>query len=286
MKFQSMMTLQKRFCLIDSPIPFQLVCNPMGTYNLKDENGDFIGDRTDIDGTDICSRPAGAWLFDTWKLLPEKYMKENPAFKMAICYDESLLSVDQEVKVSYSDVNLGEGVAGVNGQDVQDLITHNLLNDIYSSVSDEILFDIVFGGNKFVAPTGANEVLSPIFDILKLSNNHKVDLYIALTNSSFDGSFIFDGTFSTYYTTLSSKEIIRFLPKKANLKFDYHTDSTVHNYDNRLIGLNLIKDLSNNFILEAQLEPLTLQGQNIGVSLVGTSQKYNNYVGNRITIYK
>lgn len=99
------LTLYRHFCLIDSPIPFELVANPTNPDGTE--------------GRDICSRPAGAWVIDCWKLLPEKFFKLNPVFSMNIKYDESLLREGQKVSVRYSDIDIGEGVAGVNGQLVQ-----------------------------------------------------------------------------------------------------------------------------------------------------------------------
>lgn len=113
--FVQELVLYRHFMLIDSPIPFELIANP--TNFRKDEHGNILNtDLSEITGRDICSRPAGAWRIDCWTLLPEKYHKQNPVFTMLIKYDKDLLEEGEVVDVRYSDIDIGEGVAGVNGQ--------------------------------------------------------------------------------------------------------------------------------------------------------------------------
>ena len=113
--FVQELVLYRHFMLIDSPIPFELIANP--TNFRKDEHGNVLNtDLSEITGRDICSRPAGAWRVDCWTLLPEKYHKQNPVFTMLIKYDKDLLEEGEIVDIRYSDIDIGEGVAGVNGQ--------------------------------------------------------------------------------------------------------------------------------------------------------------------------
>ena len=113
--FVQELVLYRHFMLIDSPIPFELIANP--TNFRKDEHGNVLNtDLSEITGRDICSRPAGAWRIDCWTLLPERYHKQNPVFTMLIKYDKDLLEEGEFVDIRYSDIDIGEGVAGVNGQ--------------------------------------------------------------------------------------------------------------------------------------------------------------------------
>lgn len=91
------LSLGKHFLLIDSPISFYLIDN--------EENSTY--------------RPSGVWQLDTWKLLPEKYQKDHPVYTLMIEYDESKLADGKKVSIRESDIDLGEGVAGVSGQAVQ-----------------------------------------------------------------------------------------------------------------------------------------------------------------------
>jgi hypothetical protein len=90
------LTLGKHYLLIDSPISFFLVDN--------EENSVY--------------RPSGVWQLDTWKLLPVKYQKDHPVYTLAVEYDDSKLTDGKEVLIRESDIDLGDGVAGVSGQSV------------------------------------------------------------------------------------------------------------------------------------------------------------------------
>ena len=90
------LTLGRHYLLIDSPISFYLVDN--------EENSVY--------------RPSGVWQLDTWKLLPEKYQKDHPVYTLSIEYDENKLADGKEVLIRESDIDLGDGVAGVSGQAV------------------------------------------------------------------------------------------------------------------------------------------------------------------------
>ena len=90
------LTLGKHYLLIDSPISFYLIDN--------EENSVY--------------RPSGVWQLDTWKLLPEKYQKDHPVYTLSVEYDERKLTDGKEVLIRESDIDLGDGVAGVSGQAV------------------------------------------------------------------------------------------------------------------------------------------------------------------------
>ena len=106
------LTLYRHYLLIDSPISFEFIANPTN-YN-KD-----MSDFSRVTGLDVCSRPAGCWRVDCWKLLPKEFQRNNPVFTMLLKYDADLLAEGEVVDVRYSDIDVGEGVAGVNGQLVQ-----------------------------------------------------------------------------------------------------------------------------------------------------------------------
>lgn len=89
--------LNKQFLIIDSPVPFTLIAN---------------------NGTDEVYRMAGAWQIDTHKLLPEKYQKQYPVFNLDLVYDDTNLG-GQSVTVRESNIDIGDGISGVNGQDVK-----------------------------------------------------------------------------------------------------------------------------------------------------------------------
>lgn len=107
------LTLGKHYLLIDSPISFFLVDN--------EENSVY--------------RPSGVWQLDTWKLLPEKYQKDHPVYTLSIEYDETKLTEGKEVLVRESDLDLGDGVAGVSGQAVMLTGINDSLLPISVSVS-------------------------------------------------------------------------------------------------------------------------------------------------------
>lgn len=146
--FVQELVLYRHFMLIDSPIPFELVANP--TNYRKDEHGNVLNsDLSEITGRDICSRPAGAWRVDCWALLPEKYHKQNPVFTMLIKYDRDLLDEGEIVDIRYSDIDIGEGVAGVNGQlvsipssDFRPVVSAvNLVSDKIGSIDNGTVLD-------------------------------------------------------------------------------------------------------------------------------------------------
>ena len=89
-------SVHKHFLIIDSPISFRLVAN---------------------NGTDEVYRMAGAWSIDLWKLLPERYEKQYPVYQIDMVYDDDLLN-GREIVINESNIDLGSGIAGVNGQDV------------------------------------------------------------------------------------------------------------------------------------------------------------------------
>lgn len=118
-RFIEFLRTNKHFCLIQSPIDFTIICNPQGNDLLK--------------GTDVLSLPAGAFAFDFWKLLPEKYFKNNPAFTVGIAYDDTELVEGEEVKVSYSDIDFGNGIAGLaDGDNLVADIDHRLAEIVSS----------------------------------------------------------------------------------------------------------------------------------------------------------
>ena len=90
--------VHKHFLVIDSPIPFTLIAN---------------------NGTDTVYRMAGAWRIDMWQLLSKEYFKQYPVFTLVLSYDEDELPVGKTIIVRQSDIDLGSGIAGVNGQDVK-----------------------------------------------------------------------------------------------------------------------------------------------------------------------
>ena len=106
------LTLYRHFLLVDSPIPFEFIANPT---NYSPSMSDF----SRVTGLDVCSRPSGCWRVDCWKLLPKEFQRNNPVFTMLLKYDADLLGDGETVDVRYSDIDVGEGVAGVNGQLVQ-----------------------------------------------------------------------------------------------------------------------------------------------------------------------
>jgi hypothetical protein len=89
--------LNKQFLIIDSPVPFTLIAN---------------------NGTDEVYRMAGAWQIDTHKLLPERYQKQYPVYYLDLVYDDTNLG-GQSVTVRESNIDIGDGISGVNGQDVK-----------------------------------------------------------------------------------------------------------------------------------------------------------------------
>ena len=108
------LTLGKHYLLIDSPISFYLIDN--------EENSVY--------------RPSGVWQLDTWKLLPEKYQKDHPVYTLSIEYDESKLVDGKDVLIRESDIDLGDGVAGVSGQAVMLTGINDSLLPISVSVSN------------------------------------------------------------------------------------------------------------------------------------------------------
>lgn len=95
MKRTQILNLGKHFSIIDSPVPFYLVDN----YGFR------------------AYRTAGAWQFDNWKLLPEKFHKIYPVYTLSIEWDSGENDDIQPIFMD-TDLDLGDGIAGVNGQPV------------------------------------------------------------------------------------------------------------------------------------------------------------------------
>ena len=95
MKRTQVLNLGKHFSIIDSPVPFYLIDN----YGFR------------------AYRPSGAWQFDNWKLLPEKFHKNYPVYTLSIEWDSG---VNDDIFPTFTDtdLDLGDGIAGVSGQPV------------------------------------------------------------------------------------------------------------------------------------------------------------------------
>jgi len=124
--------LNKHFLIIDSPVPFTLRAN---------------------NGTDEVYRMAGAWQIDTYKLLPEEYQKQYPVFNMDLIYDDTNLN-GGTVVVRESDIDVGDGIAGVNGQDVKvtnfsEISPMQVTNELDSN-DDKIPLDVNITNNFFL----------------------------------------------------------------------------------------------------------------------------------------
>ena len=95
MKRTQVLNLGKHFSIIDSPVPFYLIDN----YGFR------------------AYRPSGAWQFDNWKLLPEKFHKNYPVYTLFIEWDSGI-NDDIFPTFTDTDLDLGDGIAGVSGQPV------------------------------------------------------------------------------------------------------------------------------------------------------------------------
>ena len=113
--------LNKKFLIIDSPVPFTLRAN---------------------NGTDEVYRMAGAWQLDTDKLLPEKYMKQYPVFNLDLVYDDTNLN-GGSVVIRESNIDIGDGISGVNGQDVKVTNFNELGLDLSSVAQEDTLQSIL-----------------------------------------------------------------------------------------------------------------------------------------------
>ena len=63
-------------------------------------------------------RPAGAWQIDCWKLLPEQWHKIYPVYTLKIVWVNSEADKDYIPTINATDLDLGDGIAGVSGQPV------------------------------------------------------------------------------------------------------------------------------------------------------------------------
>lgn len=63
-------------------------------------------------------RPAGAWQIDCWKLLPEQWHKIYPVYALKIVWKNSEDDKDYIPTINATDLDLGDGIAGVSGQPV------------------------------------------------------------------------------------------------------------------------------------------------------------------------
>ncbi len=120
--------IHKRYLVIDSPIDFVLIAN---------------------NGTDEVYRPAGAWRLDMWSLLSKEYFRQYPVFTLEIEYDNERIPEGKNVVYRQSDIDLGSGLAGVNGQLVQvenfpsnlpTLENQNTIKDRLNNYNDYIIF--------------------------------------------------------------------------------------------------------------------------------------------------
>lgn len=78
-------------------------------------------------------RPAGAWQIDCWKLLPEQWHKIYPVYTLKIEWENSEADKDYIPTINATDLDLGDGIAGVSGQPVNvttPVIVANLPNVI------------------------------------------------------------------------------------------------------------------------------------------------------------
>lgn len=90
--------IHKQFLVISAPVPFRLIAN---------------------NGTDSVERPAGVWQLDTYKLLPEKFMKNYPVFTLELEYDESKIEDGFNFEYYFTNINLGDSLKGVSGDLVE-----------------------------------------------------------------------------------------------------------------------------------------------------------------------
>lgn len=63
-------------------------------------------------------RPAGAWQIDCWKLLPEQWHKIYPVYTLKIEWTNSEADKNYIPAINATDLDLGDGIAGVSGQPV------------------------------------------------------------------------------------------------------------------------------------------------------------------------
>lgn len=63
-------------------------------------------------------RPSGAWQIDCWKLLPEQWHKIYPVYTLKIEWENSEDDKDYIPAINATDLDLGDGIAGVSGQPV------------------------------------------------------------------------------------------------------------------------------------------------------------------------
>lgn len=152
-------------------------------------------------------RPAGAWQIDCWKLLPEEWHKIYPVYTLKIEWENSEFDKDYIPTVNATDLDLGDGIAGVSGQPV----------NITTPVTVANLPNVVVGEQNTV-PVHIETNLQP-FEVVNYANN-VIDGFTYVDNSNIIVDmavnevrkyFIKCGELLTYGTDM---EIIRYVVVK------------------------------------------------------------------------
>lgn len=87
--------LNKKFLVIESPIPFEIYCP---------EQNDGV------------KRRQGSWQMTIHDLLTKSHYPLNPIYNLELIYDETLLNENETVSWYTTDLNLGEALRGIDGQ--------------------------------------------------------------------------------------------------------------------------------------------------------------------------
>lgn len=124
--------LNKKFLVIESPIPFEIFCP---------EQNDGV------------KRRQGSWQMTIHDLLTKSHYPLNPIYNLELRYDETLLNENESVSWYTTDLNLGEALRGIDGQlvtvgdSILDTRIVNLPTDIEVSNLQPVEYDIDNNGN-------------------------------------------------------------------------------------------------------------------------------------------
>ena len=139
-------------------------------------------------------RPAGAWQIDCWKLLPEQWHKIYPVYTLKIEWSNSEADKDYIPTINATDLDLGDGIAGVSGQPVNittPVTVANLPNVIVGEQNTVPVhietnlqpLEVVNHANNFI---DGFKYYSNTFDKINLGSCYVKSVFITLRNGDLD----------------------------------------------------------------------------------------------------
>lgn len=132
-------------------------------------------------------RPAGAWQIDCWKLLPAEWHKIYPVYMLKIEWENTEADKDYIPTINATDLDLGDGIAGVSGQPV----------NITTPVTVANLPNVIVGEQNTV-PVHIETNLQPLEVVSHANNTIDGFKWIELLTNSETGESVCDYLFRAF----------------------------------------------------------------------------------------